>query len=104
MKGRTMRQTPRGLPPDLERRSDGPLKVYHARGVPLKMRRIPVSPGEQYGRLTIVAEVPSSTRRRMRCICQCGATLDVTLDSLRRCHTLSCGCLRDELASQDNFV
>ncbi len=64
-------------------------------------RRIQVSPGDQYGLLTIVKEVEcgrtpgGQTFRRLLCRCNCGAKVVVKLAALRSENTRACGCLRD---------
>ena len=58
--------------------------------------------GEKYGRLTVIS---SSEKRRGRatmwkCECDCGNTIYVEKHKLVTGHTLSCGCLRKELARE----
>ena len=53
--------------------------------------------GQKYGRLTVLHRVAS---RRARCVCDCGAVVDVLLYSLRGGTTRSCGCLRREAVAQ----
>lgn len=55
------------------------------------MRRIEVSPGEQYGDLTVVKEVKSTGKRKFLCECSCGAKKEVRLGHLRSGHSTSCG-------------
>ena len=59
--------------------------------------------GEKYGRLTVIEEtephftVGGNKKRMFVCLCSCGNTTIVSLDSLRSGNTKSCGCLRKEL-------
>ena len=58
--------------------------------------------GENYGRLTVIS---SSEKRRGRvtmwkCECDCGNIVYVEKYKLATGHTLSCGCLRKELAKE----
>lgn len=66
---------------------------------------------KKYGRLSIVREGPSyrmkantksGTRalRTMECVCDCGKSVTVLVSNLRRGHSLSCGCLRNESTSK----
>ena len=72
-------------------------------------KRIEVTPGDRYGRLTVVAEIESriarSKRRThryriVRCQCACGALADVSLTHLRSGGTASCGCLGKKNATR----
>ena len=59
--------------------------------------------GKQYGQLTVLYRVKNigNTRgAKWRCQCSCGNTTDVLAANLKRNHTLSCGCLQKEKASQ----
>ena len=55
-----------------------------------------VVPGQVYGRLTVLGELPERTRggRVFRCLCACGR--DARAVELRQGKIRSCGCLRDE--------
>ena len=60
-------------------------------------RKIEVSPGARYGRLTVIEEAPpiqwrKYKKRMVHCICDCGKTTTVRLEYLRSGHTKSCGC------------
>jgi hypothetical protein len=57
-----------------------------------------VRPGELYGRLTVLNELPARVRggRIFRCLCACGRETEVQAGELRRGKVRSCGCLRDE--------
>lgn len=52
--------------------------------------------GQKYGRLTALEYVGKNDKGRTvwRCRCDCGATLLVTSNSLRRNNTRSCGCFK----------
>lgn len=57
--------------------------------------------GQKYGRYTVLSEAERAKRlRRVLCRCDCGTERVVLLGSLRSGHTKSCGCLRDELATE----
>jgi len=63
------------------------------------MRRLVISKGDRYGKLTVVGEAstrhtPSGqAKRNIQCVCDCGNTSVVPLTNLRsKCHpTLTCG-------------
>jgi len=55
------------------------------------MRRIEVTPGDEYGDLTVIRELESSGKRRFLCECACGQEVTVRLDHLRSGHSSSCG-------------
>lgn len=69
---------------------------------------IPVSIGDRYGRLTIVALAQSDLwvsqsgvrklRRKVVCLCDCGSERTVLLSSLRSGNTKGCGCVAVERA------
>ena len=55
--------------------------------------------GQKFGRLTVVENVPSSTKStnaRWRCKCDCGNEKTVLGISLRKGNSTSCGCYRKE--------
>lgn len=61
--------------------------------------KVQVSPGQRYGRLTVLHEgerriVPSKPygMRTVWCVCECGTVTHPTLQSLRNGDTESCGC------------
>jgi hypothetical protein len=53
--------------------------------------------GQRCGRLTVVSRVSSA---RWRCVCDCGTTLSVRQNNLRKRTTRSCGCLALELLAR----
>ncbi len=61
-----------------------------------------VQAGSRFGRLTVLHEDEPYfwrgrvSRRRWHCECVCGRCVTVRDDSLKRGHTASCGCLRDD--------
>jgi len=55
--------------------------------------RIKMSPGDKYGILTIMEELPKTTKRIFLCRCVCGKEKIVIMGNLRNGHTRSCGCL-----------
>ncbi len=70
---------------------------------PATTRATTVAPGDRFGRLTVAAEADPYVwrgrfaRRRWSCDCDCGGTAVVREDSLLSGHTVSCGCLRDDV-------
>jgi len=55
------------------------------------MQPIKVTPGTEYGELSVVRESESSGKRKFLCKCSCGTKVVVRLDHLRSGHTSSCG-------------
>lgn len=58
--------------------------------------------GQQFGRLTVIERDPVRTKSKMskwKCQCDCGNTVSVLSDSLRKGRTKSCGCLSRESAA-----
>jgi hypothetical protein len=55
------------------------------------MRRVEVTPGDEYGDLQVIRELASSGKRRFLCRCTCGSEVEVRLGHLRSGHTASCG-------------
>ena len=69
------------------------------------MRKINITAGEKYGRLTVVERVaadPKSGNLRYLCKCDCGVTSFVTGSNLSRGVTTSCGCLARETTIKRN--
>lgn len=58
--------------------------------------------GKKYGRLTVTKRAAYNNRGSAlwECLCECGKTIVVSGSSLRKGHTRSCGCLRDEKARE----
>ena len=54
--------------------------------------------GQRFGRLTVIAEAPSSETGQARwvCRCDCGRECTVLGKSMKNGHTASCGCLREK--------
>lgn len=54
--------------------------------------------GQKFGRLTVVdfADIDKHNKARWKCVCDCGKETIVGSNSLRRGHTKSCGCIKDE--------
>lgn len=58
-------------------------------------RRGVVPPGTVFGRWTVIEEAPTiDDRRAMLCECECGKRKTVSLHSLRKGLSKSCGCIR----------
>jgi hypothetical protein len=57
-----------------------------------------VGPGQIYGRLTVLGELPERARagRVFRCRCTCGRETEARAVELRQGKVRSCGCLLDE--------
>lgn len=56
------------------------------------MRKTPISPGDKYGRWTVVALGQTGARRRWLCRCDCGSQSLVATNDLTSGHSISCGC------------
>ena len=58
--------------------------------------------GQRFGRLSVLgrAGITPYGEATWRCQCDCGGIVFVAGSSLRRGHTKSCGCLRDEIESK----
>lgn len=62
-------------------------------------KRIQVTPGDRYGRLTVIEEVEPETGsrgrrfRRVTCRCDCGTLVSARLSNLRSKQVQSCGCV-----------
>lgn len=56
--------------------------------------------GLQFGRLTVISDLPAdgSKNRRVRCLCLCGTETSVFILGLRQGKTRSCGCLHRDSA------
>ena len=61
------------------------------------MRAIDIA-GARFGRLTAIKRDPNQVGRHTKwlCKCDCGTTVSVNLDALRRGASTSCGCFRSE--------
>jgi hypothetical protein len=66
---------------------------------PFMGRRIPLSPGDRFGRLVVVERVQSRYNPRYLCRCDCGTFREVFGGNLRTGNSQSCGCLQSELAA-----
>lgn len=65
------------------------------------MKRINLTEGQRFGRLTYVDEAPSRPRlRRVMCKCDCGVLKSLLLNDVWHGKTKSCGCLNRELVSK----
>lgn len=60
--------------------------------------------GQRFGRLLVIGRVPSVTRARFLCRCDCGNERAIYGIKLVRGHTRSCGCFRRESAGQIRFT
>lgn len=83
------------------KRQKGPDHLYRRVEASNQMARptlTPIVAGQQWGRLTTIAEVGRSPRRAIlwECLCSCGKTTVTMATSLRSGNTKSCGCLQNE--------
>lgn len=53
--------------------------------------------GDRFTRLVVSRLLPASQHPAVDCKCDCGASVSVYVDNLRRGRTRSCGCLRAEM-------
>ena len=62
-------------------------------------RRLIDLTGMRFGRLTVVGRTSEIGKGLVKwhCKCDCGNECDVIADNLRRLHTISCGCYREEI-------
>ena len=73
-------------------------------------KRLTVSFGDNYGKLTVISEVETYIKnsgerdRRVLCICECGVLKSVLCRTLRSGTTRSCGCLQKEIVSSINVT
>ena len=58
--------------------------------------------GNRFGRLTVIKEISSVTPRKVVCQCDCGNIIEVVKTDIMSHHTLSCGCMQSERASERN--
>ena len=65
----------------------------------------PIAPGTVTGRLTVLRETEMRQERQIvyECLCQCGNTVFVQGQKLRKGRKLSCGCLPVEIITARNF-
>lgn len=61
----------------------------------MRRRRIKINPGERYGKLTVIEEL-NTKDRTVRCKCDCGNIIDISVYGVKRGHVKSCGCARIE--------
>lgn len=66
------------------------------------MRPLPISPGDVYGRWTIVSLDRSGPRRKWLCRCVCGSESRVDSCDLKSGHSTSCGCYSRERRIETN--
>lgn len=61
-----------------------------------------VSPGEKYGKLTVVelAIDGNANKRKWLCKCECGGDKITSEDNLKRGHCKSCGCLYSKIGGK----
>lgn len=62
--------------------------------------------GQKFGRLTVIEEYPKRNNSggvQWVCQCECGKTVIINSDNLRRGHTQSCGCQK-KISAQKRFI
>lgn len=60
--------------------------------------------GKRFGRLLVVERAANTgVTTRWRCKCDCGNECVVTAQNLKRGHTISCGCYREEVRPRQSF-
>lgn len=65
------------------------------------MSRLEISPGDRFGRLTVIEEAEQRGKIRMfLCRCDCGALQEFRRGNLRSGNTSSCGCRRREVVAK----
>ncbi len=64
------------------------------------MHKYEATAGEKYGRLTLIEEtVCTAKKHKWLCKCDCGNYTEVSIYHLKNGECKSCGCLRDEVAT-----
>lgn len=53
--------------------------------------------GKRFGRLVVVKRVPSKNLTKWLCRCDCGNEIEAFGNNLKRGHTISCGCYREDI-------
>jgi hypothetical protein len=67
--------------------------------------KLNITAGDRYERLIIIKEVDRiKSARRFLCQCDCGNTIEASLQDLRREHTKSCGCYKSEITASRFMV
>lgn len=66
-----------------------------------KNSKQPVSPGDRFGRLTVLQYVPGTKtlKGKAHCLCDCGVKTFSLVQELKRGSATSCGCYRKEASS-----
>lgn len=61
-------------------------------------KRIEITPGQRYNKLTVLEELPMGPNGRViRCQCDCGNIKDILMLHLIRFKVISCGCYRKQI-------
>ena len=58
-----------------------------------------VEPRQRFGRWTVLREIPGGRHRQVECVCECGITKVVLIESLAYGESTSCGCRSREATS-----
>lgn len=90
----------------------GILPRKHYRVAEPQTGKVRINPGDKFCRLTVVREAAAENRphrghnkffRRFECVCECGNTTTVYMQSLRAGSTKSCGCWGRETGFKHGF-
>lgn len=57
-------------------------------------RTLFVEPGQRFGKLTVIREIPDTRARRVECQCECGNVITTPIRCLHQGERTSCGCKR----------
>jgi len=60
--------------------------------------------GMKFGRLLVLETLWEENPPKVKCLCDCGNTVILRKSDVQSSHTLSCGCLQSERASEANMV
>lgn len=60
--------------------------------------------GEKFGRLLVIETLWNETPVKVKCKCECGNIVILRKNDVQSLHTLSCGCLQKQRASESRFV
>lgn len=68
------------------------------------MRQANLQPGSRFGRLVTVEDLGViKSRRRWRCLCDCGTEIVTKENALKTGNTKSCGCLNRDMTAERNW-
>ena len=76
-----------------------------AKIIPIRSKRIKDMTGQRFGRLIVLGYTGNTRDNRIAswlCRCDCGQSITVAGESLRRGHTRSCGCIRNHPKAKEH--